>query len=506
MKNFKINIVVLLITGLVFNTGCKKLLDIDASNLVNEKNSWSSITDTRSSLLGTYGLLRAALAENNAHWLYGELRQSGFEASSKRDLEAIINGKLNSPYPLLQDLSDWRRFYAVINSANLFIERSAEVLEKDPQYTNLNHEVDVAQMRAIKGFAYFYMVRIWGDLPLWKQSYDGAFPKLPRSEAKAVLDYAENELREAAKVLPFRYGMRSAAYFPGLYYGFDNTRWDGSLITSVAANAMLAHIAVWDNRYLDASVHVDFVLDNASQAGLVSTSVNDLTKADGFFLNVKASQMFALGMSWDRGESTVTGHVEDLMLAAPLVSKPIPDVFMSATTILNIFTEPTDDRFRINASTGDVISPYFTDFTGLRPVFSKIKVIGDGSGTLEGALSIYSSPIVFSRMEEILLLKAEILAVLGEEASSLLVLNDVRYRRGLLDLDPHADLIDEIFKERKRELLGEGWSWYDLIRYKRIKANDPGFNALIANDGIYWPIATRVLSNNSSIEQNQYWR
>jgi len=507
MKNFKINklVLMLLIIGLVSNTSCKKLLDVDASNLVNEENTWSSITDTRAALLGTYGLLRAALADNNAHWVYGELRASSFEASSRRDLQAVIEGNLNAPYALLQDVSNWRRFYAVINSANLFIERSGEVLEKDPQYTNLNHDIDVAQMRAIKGFAYFYMVRIWGDVPLWTKSYDGAFPKLPRSEAKAVLNYAENELREASKVLPIRYGIPNAAYLPGLYYGYDNTRWDGTLITSVAANAMLAHIAALDNRYLDASVYIDFVINNASQAGMVYTAVSDLTRIDGFFLNVKASQMFALGMSWNRGESSTSGHIEDLTLAAPLVSKPVPDIFMSASSILEMFNEPKDQRFNINAN-GEVVTPYFTDFMGLRPIFSKIKIIRDGISGTNGSLPIYSSPIVFSRLEEITLLKAEALAVLGETENALTTLNDLRYKRNLPDLPSDADLIDEIFKERKRELLGEGWSWYDLVRYKRIKNNDAAFNNLIATSGIYWPIAQDVIISNPEVQQNPYWK
>ncbi|ULT40268.1 hypothetical protein KRR40_36485 [Niabella defluvii] len=51
-------------------------------NTINEKNAWKSITDTRSALLGNYGLMRSALADNEANWMYGELRGSAFKSVS----------------------------------------------------------------------------------------------------------------------------------------------------------------------------------------------------------------------------------------------------------------------------------------------------------------------------------------------------------------------------------------------------------------------------------------
>ncbi|HRB80221.1 MAG TPA: RagB/SusD family nutrient uptake outer membrane protein, partial [Niabella sp.] len=66
-------------------------------------------------------------------------------------------------------------------------------------------------------------------------------------------------------------------------------------------------------------------------------------------------------------------------------------------------------------------------------------------------------------------------------------------------------IIKEIFAERRRELVGEGWHWYDQIRQNRILRNDPSFNTLLDQDGIYWPIAQEVLNRNPLIVQNTYW-
>jgi hypothetical protein len=54
--------------------------------------------------------------------------------------------------------------------------------------------------------------------------------------------------------------------------------------------------------------------------------------------------------------------------------------------------------------------------------------------------------------------------------------------------------------------MGEGWRWFDLIRYNKIKQNDPAFMQLIANGGIYWPVADEIITQNPLIKQNPYWQ
>jgi hypothetical protein len=502
----KITGIFVLAVAVCLNISCKKMLDVDSSRLAKEDGHWTSLQDTRSGLMGTYGLMRAALANNNAHWLWGEFRNGDFQATSRSDLKAIVNGDLNASYPLLQSITSWRAFYAVINSASLLIERAPEVLAVDKRYTSVNYKVDVAQARALRAFAYFYMVRIWGDVPLITSSHDGSFEMKPRTDQQKVLVFAESELVAAAKDLPYVYGAAVDDLLPGLYYGYDADRWRGALFTKISAYAVLAHIAAWQSHYIDAAVYTDFIMKNYSKSNIAYSTITDLTSSDGIFNGASNNPIICFGFNDLYGESTANGHIEQLVLAAPLITKQTPDLYVPKDTIATAFTDPNDQRFGLDTISGLSRTNYFVNYSGETPVFSKIKVLKGGS--TNGNFAIYSSNIIFTRLEELALLRAEALAVLGQRQDAITLLNVIKKSRGVQTFadGPDKDLVKEIFDERRRELMGEAWRWYDQVRYNKIKGNNAAFNNLISKQGIYWPIATDVLSANSLLTQNSYWK
>lgn len=492
---------------------CNKQMNTASTSAAGETTEWKTIDDTRSNLFGVYALFRGALANNNDFWIWGELRQGDFTAPSRNDLTAVINGNLNASYSVVEDAKDWRRFYAVINAASLFIERSGEALA-DSRYTALNHNIDVAQMRVLRAWAYFMMARIWGDVPLITSSYDnGTFPSFARTPQAQVLSFCESEINSAAQVLPFQYGVAGDPLFPGDYYTFDNTQYGNSLITRIAAYALLAHIAAWQGHYSDVDVYTDYVMSNMALSNLNYVSTSDLTASDGIFYGLgEASdgtydQMIGFNFIYNNGEAGTSGsgHIESLTLASPLISKPTPDMYVPKDTINTVFTEPTDERFGYDTINFLPTTNYFVNYSSDMPIFSKIKVLGDG--TSNGTFAIYSSAIIFSRIEEIALLRAEALAILNKSEDAIVLLNNVRTERGEKTYTASdGDLIDAIFAERRRELMGEGWRWFDLVRYNRIKRNNTAFDKLIDEGGIYWPVSQSVMSANKLITQNPYWQ
>jgi hypothetical protein len=505
------------------NFSCKKIDDVQSTRLSTEETNWKTLEDAKANLLSVYGLLRSATVADNGHWLMGDLRQGDFTITTRADLKAIVNGQLNASYPVINRITNWRRFYAAINSASLFVERAKEIKQLDPRYTQLNLDVDVAQARMLRAFAYFYMSRIWGDVPLLTSSHDGEFIKLGRTPQQKVLAFATNELLAAAKVVPFRYG-GTDPIMPGLYYGANWPSWNGIVFTRLSAYILLAHIAAWQGNYIDAAIYSKFVLDNQSTQYFVDGAnpldyidMNALTENQNNyspFAYKRANLMVGFPFEAGNGLSTANGHLEQLTLASPFIPKSQPEMFVSKDSIIKAFPIPFDLRFSVDQVTGLYRTNYFYGFESERPIFNKVKVIYPSNTS--GNVTLFSSSMVFSRMEEITLLRAEALAVLGLRDEALSALNRACALRGFSFTTATPDLVAAIFQERRRELMGEGWRWYDIIRYNRIKnpltvfATKNGtpmtFKQFENAGGIYWPVSQDVINANSSITQNPYWQ
>src|SRR3546814_967745 len=104
-------------------------------------------------------------------------------------------------------------------------------------------KVDIAQIRFLRAFAYFYMVRIWGDVPLITASHDGSFEDQPREDFQKVLAFAENEMKEAALDLPYKYSANDEQQ-PGDYYNEGESRWAGALARKISAYAEIGRANV----------------------------------------------------------------------------------------------------------------------------------------------------------------------------------------------------------------------------------------------------------------------
>lgn len=527
MKKYRIlrnkGLMIIVSIAVVFQfSSCSDLLDNNDKyyHVSTQEQQWNSLPDARAALFGVYGLMRAALGEENTYWAVGDLRMGDFTVRIREDLQAIRDNRLNAPFPNIQRIANWNRFYKVVNAAAVFIENAGKVLEKDDTYSESNYQYDIAQVRALRALAYFYMVKMWGDVPLITQAYDnGSFPKVPRTDAKIVLNYAKGELLEVATRLPAILGATS-----DLYYGGDANKWRGWLLGRYSIYGILAHIAAWEGNYVDVEAYASCVLDNASSIKASSTTVDNLVSSIGIFSSkysndYKGARLVTFGYQYDGtsvNEPTVEGHLESWTLAEPLIRKSLPDIYICKDSLYNIFmhSDTGDSRFGINESASPV--RYYTNYIkGLEqeiPIFSKVCVVREGSAS-SSDFGVFGSFIVMSRIEDMILLRAEALTVLNRGDEALTSLNERRSARGLRTLSYLKDikgdpkiLLQEIFEERRRELMGEGHNWTDQVRRARLIGDNPKMVKLVSKDNIYWPIANEVLKANPEITQNEYWK
>lgn len=506
-----------------FFTSCKKMLDVQSSRLVAEANMYNTLEDARAGLIGIYGLTRAAVCDNDRHWIYGDLRAvekkgGDFRSVNRLDLKSIADNNLQAAFPIVESLSNWRRFYAVINAANIFLERAPAIVNTDKRYLPQDLKLDVAHARFLRAFTYFYMVRIWGDVPFIITSHDGQFENKARDSQQKILAFVEAELLLAAADLPVVYNKNQPEQTRTPYYSNEE-----EIAKKHSAYALLAHVYAWQGKYAESAKWASWILDNMALPAMDNERMYymnvDQTRQmfRGEFGANQFNIIFGFSHMFLNAESGTSGFMEELTLAAPyVINKSLPAIYVPKDSILSIFNQENDTRFSIDRVTSTPTSDrYFGVFDRTFPIFTKIFIIRDNNPPLntisgpgsDGSMTQFASSFVFTRPEEVALLLAEARVVLGDIAGARTILDARRLNRGLTAYDPVRDgsLIDAVFQERRRELMGEGWRWYDLIRYKKIKNNDPAFNAMIANGGIYWPVSKSLIIQNPLLVQTQYW-
>ncbi len=475
-------------------TSCSDFLDVESKHAESEDKQWTTVADTRAALMGVYALTRAAITENNLWWVCGELPYGDFTVREDPDLKVVTQGDFKQSGKYYQNISDYSRFYTAINAAAVFIENAPKTQENDRAYSEQNMKWDIAQARLLRAFLYYQMARIYGDVPLVKYSYDnGSFPTIEKSSQSAVLAYVKDELKKAAQDIPLVYGSKSNQYY------YQNPEyWAGILVNKNSAYALLAHLSAMNGNYADCETYCQLVIDNQSSVTGKSSQyipTASIYAASGIFSsNVQtnaAYRIMALVSPYKGNEARYEGHIENMTLADPYIRRRYPDIYVSTDSIRNIYVDFDDERAGIDSTTMTYRNSFF-DMTTTYPIFKKINVLQDGNAS-DVNMAVFSSALVISRYEDIVLLKAEAEWVLNRTSEALDLYNEIRAQRGLNQKtfsydfnDDRNKVIDEIFNERRRELIGEGWRWFDLIRRQKIRKDNPQLLQKINNGDIYW--------------------
>lgn len=513
---------------------CNKRLDIESTAAVAGKNMWRTFDDARSGLVAMYGLTRAALADNNAAWLYGEFRNGDFVSTMPGDyLDAVINNELYKGHSEIRSASNWRRFYAAIDACNTFIRNSGGC-RADPRYHELYYKVDVAQAHMLRAFNYFYMARIWGDVPLITKPIDlSSTEGISRTPQFKVLEFCINELKTYSDSLPTQYGGgdKSRLAFNETYYDRTSGDLGNTFWGMFQAYEILGQLYAWRGEYANAVIYLKKIFDRQADAHVaLITSPNVATYLSGptsifYGQGVKGTTYFQLvSLPYDlanreSGPSGI-GHLESLTLANPYLTRSVPNVFIPRDSIARMFYSANDARHPYDDYFKNYNAVYFANYFGATPTFIKFSTLQKGTSNFP----IFGSCIPVFRWEDNILLMAESFYALGDFDNAIRYLNYIRQNRkvpgfGNSVVDPatgisypptgsgdNGGLLFNIFRERRIELAGECTRWYDQVRYNKLARNNPEFNNLIDKGGIYWPIDQEIIDKNPLIEQNAYWK
>jgi starch-binding outer membrane protein, SusD/RagB family len=334
----------------------------------------------------------------------------------------------------------WNAAYKTIYNANSVIEGVAA-----SNSSSLTDSVRVritAEAKFIRAYCYFYLVNLFGDVPLAMTVDFNKIRYMSRTPVNEVYDQIITDLKDARASLTENYAINSATserIFP--------TKW--------AAMAMLARVYLFKGDYASAAEQASAVINNTT-FGLESDPNN-------VFL-AKSKEAI-----WQLKQGTSDPFIKNCTTEGYTIIPTQPTTgiarYCITPSLLNTFE--TNDKRRtawITTTTGNTAGSNYYPY--------KYK-LGSSNGVSGAASTEY---YMMLRLAEVYLIRAEALAngATGGLAMAIADLNVIRNRAGVTALPTtltQAQVIAAVARERQVELFAEwGHRWFDLKRTN--KAHD----------------------------------
>lgn len=458
MKSFKfIGLIILAISFF----SCSDLLDKEPISSFSADGFYKTTSDAQAGVYGIYDAAQSVFRTNFAYW--GEGRADNVQTAQSGEGMQLLQNNLDESIASAY----WGSLYDMINRANYAIKYIPDIFEEGNETgTQL-----VGEARALRALAYFYLVRIWGDVPLILEPYQSIEQDIfiSRTDKQLVLAAIEEDLTYAAQNCREKFG---------------NDR-DRIMFTKGSANALLTHVYMWQHKYDEAIGSSSLVLNNPLYA--LVTNMDDWGKI--FTNSYSAESIFEV--AYDENE---TNSLRVLYAIGSYA----------------IFTP--SEKFKSSYEEGDKRIDYVYDVTLTDPK-AIWKFLGKGLNDEDPTPS--KQNIVLMRLADIMLLRAEAFNKKGGEQNQLEalgLLNTIRSRAGLVEFETvaaaeemYGDLESAILHERSIELCFEGHRWFDLVRTGKAIATMQPINGLSDERNLVWPISINSLRKNPNLVQNDYY-
>ncbi len=486
MKSIYHHIIILILIALA--PGCKKFVEVDAPvTSINDVNVYNNDITATAVLTGIYtSMSRTSYLANGFTTItrYAGLSADEFgiwsSYNSERDL-AYFQNKLFSTITSSPGSEPWNALYSLITRCNQAIEGLSQTNKLTP---SIKQQL-LGEARFLRALFYFYLVNLYGDVPIVKTFDYEVNRLLARSPISDVYSFIIAELNDAKALLSIVYVDGNLKSYAGNEERVRPTKW--------AAAALLARVYLYKGDYAKAETEAGSVIDNSFYA---------LTSLDNTFL--KNSQEAV----WQLQPVNTNRNTEDARLfvltAAPVGLSNNKAIFLSSS-LVNAF-EPGDERKTswtgtYTAGTITYVFPY------------KYKVAATGAPVTEYYMVL--------RLAEQYLIRAESRAKQNNTIGAISDLNAIRGRaramptvaipNPLPDLSNtlnQSEVLAAVMKERRVELFAElGQRWLDL---KRTNTVDAVMTIVSAQKGgtwqsfkAYYPISFTELERAPNLRQNQ---
>lgn len=478
-NRYKPVIIALLLAAMAI-VSCNDYLTVAPENDLIKEKFWTKTEDVNGALAATYNALR----DNSLKSLVlGEVRADlvNFNGANFSDYARIGQSNISPTNGVV----DWGDYYRPINLANTLMYYDKEVFEKDKTFTKDYMDAVDAEALFIRSLSYFYLVRLWKDVPLVLEASisDTTNLYLPKSPESVVIKQIIADLLKA-KDMAYTTEFLGSDYF----YGRAN---------KYSIMALLADVYLWNEQYTECIQYCDEIINS----GLYALEDNDTWFSIYYPGNSASESIFELQFDddLDNQENPIYYNL------IPINGGPQASLDSRNTSLL---LEKEDAR----------------NFQGRGALW---KYQGkDALGQVGRTTTERDANWIIYRFADILLMKAEALIELDrlEEANNLIRETVLRAGIAYQPIFDKEQLRQALRDERGREFLLEGKRWFDLLRAakrdgfanKQIIINMILSGADIKQQAIlktkvydtlsyYLPIAERELIYNQNLEQNPYY-
>ena len=195
-----------------------------------EEDFWQTKGDVAMMVNGAYnGLMSSNLLQRFVVWTMRADELNLNQALNNSNLNQIYSANIQTT----NSYSSWAELYSIINDCNLVLDKSAEVMSIDPNYMEGDHMNNIGQMKALRALCYFYLVRVYRDVPLILEPYKFSSQEMnvPQVAPSVVIDQIIADLEEARGMV-----LSSAVVRDGAAYNY---------FTSNGVLALLADVYLW---------------------------------------------------------------------------------------------------------------------------------------------------------------------------------------------------------------------------------------------------------------------
>jgi hypothetical protein len=464
MKTIKVLFVICLISLL---SGCNRLLDLQPVGQQTLNITFSDFAGAQAAVNGLYGTITASDLYRGGNALILVDQAS----------DDVIYGPMGTPNFSRIDYFEtnpndafvfqiWEGLYRLIYRCNVVIDRMPGVPFPSVGATNSAglpfRDQFIGEAKFLRAFAYFNLVRIFGDVPLHVKEINSiAAINIPRSPVAQVYAQIEADLKDAIEKLP--------PFYSGSGAGNERGR-----VTRWAAMTMLTDVYLTLRRFQEARNTASAAITGSAQFGvrLNNAYVDNFAGRGGMDNSPESLFEIQFGGATVAGPGPVGNNFASLMSSGDNTPPGIANYRPSDNSYLENepgYTggliqeyEPGDLRRDVNFYQGR------GDGNNIRWLTYKFYRLGPGSGN-------ENYPVY--RLADLYLMYAEATNELGgPDAQSVNYLNMIRRRAFGLPLntpsarDIPANLSQAAFRnvlrtERRRELAMENKRWFDLLRY-----------------------------------------